>query len=358
MNVLFYSSYSFPYISGMTLYTKRVIFALKKRGIKITHLFFYPDKPVTKEGQSIPFFIQLYKGFVSFQSPFIFWNAVKKNNTICINYPNAEAIPLIICSLILRKKIVTFFHCVVQLSNPILSIIFTPFLSLSLFIHLFASTSIIAQEDYISSYWWSRFFKKKFVFANPPIEVPKQKLVKKIKNSVGFIGRISAEKGVQYLIEALRSMRTMKLYLIGPSHVQGESSYMRRIIKLLRQAEIKYHFISDATDTKLYSYISQMEMIVLPSINKTEAFGMVQPEAMCRGTAVIATNLPGVRVPITNARMGLLVPSKNSRAIAEAIDTIHNNLDMYSNKELTLRATSLFDPTKTFEIIYNTLTSK
>lgn len=357
MNVLFYSSYSLPYISGMTLYTKRVLSALKKKGVHVTHLFFYPTKPTTKEDVSIPFFIQLYKGFISFQSPFVFWNAVKKNNVVCINYPNAEAIPLIICALILRKKIVTFFHCTVQLSNPLLSIIFTPLLSLSLFIHLTASTSVIAQEDYISSYWWSRFFKKKYVYADPPIDVPKEKLIKKINKSVGFIGRISSEKGIEYLIGALCSMKIMTLYLVGPSHVQGESSYMKKIVKLLKQSKIKYHFIPDPTEVELYSHISQMEMIVLPSVNKTEAFGMVQPEAMCRGTAVIATDLPGVRIPIKNSHMGLLVPPKNTQAIIEAISTIHNNLDTYANKELTHRALFLFSPTKTYEIIYNTLTS-
>lgn len=358
MNVLFFSSYSSPYISGMTVYVKRVIIYLKKRKANVTHLFFYPKNYSSKDSQSIPFFVQLYKGFISFQAPLIFWNAVKNQDVVCVNYPNVEAIPLIICAVIQRKKIVTIFHCTVQISNPVLSVFLTPLLYISLYIHLFASGSIIAQEDYILSYWWSGFFKKKFVYADPPINIFREpkKLMKKIPNSIGFIGRISEEKGIEYLIDALYELKHMSLYFIGPSFVQGESSYKNKILQLLKQKKVSYHLILDPTDKKLSDYLSQLEMIVLPSINNTEAYGMVQPEAMCRGTAVIATELPGVRVPIQKTHMGLLVPPKNTRALVMAINTIHQDLQRFTNQKLIHKAHLQFEPTKTLEIIYNALT--
>ena len=45
------------------------------------------------------------------------------------------------------------------------------------------------------------------------------------------------------------------------------------------------------------SFYKSIDLLVLPSINQTEAFGMVQAEAIA-GTPVIAGNLPGVRIPI------------------------------------------------------------
>jgi len=58
---------------------------------------------------------------------------------------------------------------------------------------------------------------------------------------------------------------------------------------------------------------------VLPSLNSTESFGMVQVEAMLCGTPSIASALPGVRQPVMQTGMGLVVPIGDSAALAEAI---------------------------------------
>jgi len=67
--------------------------------------------------------------------------------------------------------------------------------------------------------------------------------------------------------------------------------------------------------------------MVLPSLNSTEGFGLVQVEAISCGTPVIATDLPGVRVPVMTSGMGRIVPAANAEAIAGAI------LDILSRPE-------------------------
>jgi glycosyltransferase involved in cell wall biosynthesis len=64
---------------------------------------------------------------------------------------------------------------------------------------------------------------------------------------------------------------------------------------------------------------------ILPSINSTESFGMVQVEAMTCGTPVVATDLPGVRQPVRMTGMGLVVPPEDPASLAEAIISILDN---------------------------------
>jgi glycosyltransferase involved in cell wall biosynthesis len=61
------------------------------------------------------------------------------------------------------------------------------------------------------------------------------------------------------------------------------------------------------------------DVTVLPSLNRTESFGMVQVESMLCGTPVVASDLPGVRQPVRHTGMGLVVEPRNPRALADAI---------------------------------------
>lgn len=76
-------------------------------------------------------------------------------------------------------------------------------------------------------------------------------------------------------------------------------------------------------------FFHEAEVTVLPSINSTESFGMVQVESMTCGTPVISTNLPGIRQPVLMTGMGLNVPPRNARAISEALIEILDSPNGY-----------------------------
>ena len=171
---------------------------------------------------------------------------------------------------------------------------------------------------------------------------------------IGYVGRIAAEKGIEYLVQSIKRLNFLpkiKLVFAGPNpeKVVGEKKYWNKIKKQLEDLKIKYLFFRDLSDKKLGAFYDAVDVLVLPSTNRTEAFGMVQVEAMLWGTPVVATNLPGVRVPIKLTKMGLLVEPKNSKQLSEAILTIIKNRKKYSNEKLIKNAKKIFNPRKTYQ---------
>jgi glycosyltransferase involved in cell wall biosynthesis len=99
----------------------------------------------------------------------------------------------------------------------------------------------------------------------------------------------------------------------------GEEAYARRLAPLLRQHVEHWDFLGVLNDDELAALYPNCDLVVLPSLNSTESFGLVQVEAMLCGTPSIASNLPGVRQPVTQTGMGKVVPIGDAGALAEAI---------------------------------------
>src|ERR1051325_2016615 len=67
------------------------------------------------------------------------------------------------------------------------------------------------------------------------------------------------------------------------------------------------------------AFFANCDALVVPSLNSTESFGLVQVEAMLCGTPVVASDLPGVRQPIRMTGMGEIVPPRDSARLASAL---------------------------------------
>ena len=76
---------------------------------------------------------------------------------------------------------------------------------------------------------------------------------------------------------------------------------------------------------------------MLPSINGTESFGMVQIESMSCGTPVIATDLPGVRQPVIETGMGEIVPPRDAPALAQALNRLLDRPEDYCGEANTIQ---------------------
>jgi len=370
VKILFLSPYFYPYTSGVTTYPLKILSNLaNKNEVTVLTFLFDPllSNQVTHNQLTIrrmPFLFKISKGFISPQSLIYFYKYAIQSDLIILNQPNFEGLFLSIIGKILNKKIISIFHCQVFLRGNILVKIINWFLNFSMKIQLNLSDKIVVYtKDYINSLPYFKKLINKTVDILPPIEksvIDKKYLNKllKLKGNkiwIGYAGRISSEKGLEYLIDAVRNIvipakTGIRIIFAGPygKDVAGENSYYNKILLLLKEYEIDYLFLGNLTAEQLSSFYKSINLLVLPSINQTEAFGMVQAEAMIAGTPVITSNLPGVRISIRLTKMGIIVETKNVEQISQAIEELINNKNKFSNGKLIKNAKKIFDINKTY----------
>lgn len=363
MKILFFSPYYYPYISGVTVYPQKILSHLAKKN-EIQVLTFKLNKNLKNRKRldnyqidRMNYLFKISKGFISPQSLVYFYEYVKKFDIIILNQPNFEGLVLAFLAYIYGKRVISIVHCQVTLHRNILNWIINLLLNLSFYMQLWLSNVILpTTKDYADSLPFGKLFKNKIKPILPPINLSSisnsfsNKLKDDKKNNIwiGYVGRIAKEKGIEYLVQSINQLSTYNkkviLVFAGPhgKDVSGEDVYYRYIISLLRINKIKYKFLGNLSINELSAFYKAIDILVLPSINRTEAFGMVQAEAMVSGTPVIATNLPGVRIPIRMTKMGLIVEPRNPEKIKQAIFEIIKNRNEYSSKKLIINAKKIF----------------
>jgi glycosyltransferase involved in cell wall biosynthesis len=130
-----------------------------------------------------------------------------------------------------------------------------------------------------------------------------------------FVGRFRHYKGLTYLVDAMRDLPA-RLLLVG------DGPTARRIRERIRQAGLdkQVAILSDVDDASLPSYYAACDVFVLPSIQRSEAFGIALVEAMASGRAVVSTELgTGTSWVNQNGVTGLVVPPADSVALAAAL---------------------------------------
>lgn len=131
-----------------------------------------------------------------------------------------------------------------------------------------------------------------------------------------FVGRLVYYKGVDVLIEAFEELKEGKLTIVGTGELEeGLKTYVRQ-----KNMESRVRFLSNVNDEDLQKEFEACDVFVLPSVAKSEAFGLVQIEAMSYGKPVINTNLPsGVPDVSINGKTGLTVEPHDSKSLKNAM---------------------------------------
>jgi glycosyltransferase involved in cell wall biosynthesis len=126
-----------------------------------------------------------------------------------------------------------------------------------------------------------------------------------------FVGAVSLQKGVPYLLEAFRRVQHPKKSLTFAG------SFAHELIEALRRHGLwldEARVIGHVPKSKLKYLISRSHVLVLPSIQ--DGFGLVLAEAMACGCAVIGTQNTGAPDLVTDAQDGFVVPIRDGEALA------------------------------------------
>ena len=133
------------------------------------------------------------------------------------------------------------------------------------------------------------------------------------------VGRHVEYKGFEYLIRAMRELPETHLVLGGSGPL---SAGLQRLAERLGVSD-RVEFTGAITPELLPAYYHAADVFCMPSIGPNEAFGMVQLEAMACGKPVVCCELHnGVTWVNQHGVTGLVVPPRDPRALAAALETV------------------------------------
>jgi 1,2-diacylglycerol 3-alpha-glucosyltransferase len=118
-----------------------------------------------------------------------------------------------------------------------------------------------------------------------------------------FVGRLVPHKGLEDLLRALEELPPDVLLVVvgeGPRRETWETLARNRGLSQ------RVRFLGAVPDADLPRYHALASVVVLPSQNRLEGFGLAVVEAMASGRPVVVADLPGVREVVEAGRDGLL----------------------------------------------------
>jgi len=135
--------------------------------------------------------------------------------------------------------------------------------------------------------------------------------------TVFFLARLDRThyfKGLHLLIDAMARLPDARLVVGGDG--EWRAQYQARASTSIGDRAC---FVGDVPDQTLPAYYRAADVVALPSIDRTEAFGLVLLEALACGTPVVASRLPGVRTLVQDGRTGFLVQPGSIDELTERI---------------------------------------
>ncbi len=259
---------------------------------------------------------------------------IKNYDVLHIHFPNPLAALAVLLSYNHKTKIVIHWHSDIVRQKNLLRLI-NPLIN---WVLKCADIIIGTTQQYINGSEQLKFFHSKCVAIpsglNPQRLNFSVELLSEIKMSylgkkiIFSIGRLVEYKGFEYLVKAAQYLDKEYIILIA-----GKGPLYENLLQLISTLNLsdKIKMLGYVSDDMIGSYLKAMDLFVLPSITKNEAFGLVQCESMYFGKPIVATNIKssGVNWVNQNNITGLNVEPKNPKQLADAIKSILSNKEKY-----------------------------
>lgn len=353
MRILIALTYYRPHYSGLTIYTERLARALARRSHQVTVLTsrFDPHLPEqeVRHGVNIirpAVLMRLSKGVIMPTLPLWAWKLVRQADVVNAHVPQLDAAPISLISRVQSKPVVLTYHCDLRLPPGFIHALANRGSHMANWVSARAANLIVTNtRDYAehSSFLKNYLPKVRPIF--PPVELadPTEADITTFRQKynilpgqriVGMAARLATEKGVEFLVQAFPEViakhpQARVLFVGQHIGVIGEEKYAQKLAPLIQAMDDHWSFLGILPPEELAAFYRLAEVTVLPSLNSTESFGMVQVESMISGTPVVASDLPGVRQPIHMTGMGCLVPPADSAQLAQAIISVLDQPERY-----------------------------
>jgi glycosyltransferase involved in cell wall biosynthesis len=345
MKVLTVLTYYRPHTSGLTIYAERLARALVQRGHQVTVMTtqYDPSLPLREsmdgvEVVRVPVLARLSKGVIA---PTFGWHATRlvlAHDVVHLHLPQFDAPGVAARARLFGKRAILTYHCDLRLPPGRFNRVVNS--AVHLMNHLSATLAhqiVTYTRDYADHSSFLARYSRKLVPILPPVQLPEPPPgaiaaagrlhdVASSRPVIGMAARFAAEKGVEVLLAALpavleRYPQAQVLFAGQHENVLGEQAYAARLMPRINDLQLAGHwtFLGNLDPLQMSAFYPNLDVLVLPSLNSTEAFGLVQVEAMLKGVPCVVADLPGVRQPVLMHGMGRVFAVGDSHALAQVI---------------------------------------
>ncbi len=345
MKILTVLTYYRPHTSGLTIYAERLARAFVRRGHQVTVMTAQYDKSLprqeTMDGVKIirvPVAMRVSKGVLAPTFGLIATKLIAQHDVAQLHLPQFDAPGVAFRARLFGKPAVLTYHCDLNLPPGLFNRFVNAVVHFQNNMAGILSNHIVTYtQDYADHSPYLSRFRNKLTPILPPVDLPtplpgaiadfaRAYATATRRPVIGMATRFASEKGVEILLEALPAVlekypHAQVLFAGQYQNVMGEQAYFERLKPQIQKYEASGHwkFLGNLDLEKMAAYYPNLDVLVVPSLNSTEAFGLVQIEAMLNGVPCIASALPGVRRPVQMHNMGEIVPIGDAPALAEAL---------------------------------------
>jgi glycosyltransferase involved in cell wall biosynthesis len=349
MRILTVLTYYRPHTSGLTIYAERLARAFARRGHQVTVLTTQYDKSLPLDEMidgvhvvRLPVAVRISKGVLAPSFGIVSTRLVAAHDVVQLHLPQFDAPGVAFRARLFGRPAVLTYHCDLLLPPGLFNRIVNLVVQFQNNMAALLSNHIVTYtQDYAEASAYLSRYKRKLSAFLPPVELPAavpasvkafaaQHRTREQRPVIGMAARFAAEKGVEVLLDALPAVlekhpHARVLFAGQYQNVLGEQAYFERLMPRIRlyQEAGNWEFLGVLNPAQMAAFYPNLDVLVVPSLNSTEAFGLVQVEAMMNGVPCVASALPGVRQPVKMHKMGEVVPTGDSNALAQALLKIY-----------------------------------